>query len=271
MNKRKISFSKLRTYSQCPEKLRLKFIEQVEQEPSGAMIGGIAVHETIRWFETSQTIDFELATADQSLHDAMEEKFLEVLWGLLGEEDLERIRWGGRDNKENADWWELNGPIMLRRYLSVRATDVFEGWSVVEGSVEQWIEYELPSGVLLVGKIDKILFADPDGVATVRDYKTGTWREDNPMQLASNSWLIEQATGISARRGQYVYLRSADASERTVNFDLEPFLPLVVDFYARQQVGISARVYPYMPSKLCSVCEVRKHCKYGQAMEGEKT
>ncbi len=262
-----LSFSRLSTWSNCGEQYRLRYIERVPTTPSGALIGGIAVHEAIERAEASRAWAEEGDDWADLLGD----------FGAALDDEIERrggegaIRWGGRKTREfpggeDASWWRSQGPAMLRRYAGVRQGDVAAGWSVLEGGVERTIGAELPSGMHVTGRIDAMVAVSEDGEPVIRDWTTGRPGGKSPVQAATYAWALERAGVVTTRRAQYVYLRATDRARLIQDLDLTGLVPLVERLYGDVERAIAAELYPLRPGMFCASCDVAGFCDYGRAM-----
>lgn len=103
-----LSWSQLQTLSDCGERFRLRYVEQVPEAPQGALIAGRAIHAAIEWAETRETDKFpDYAPIDDLIHEppTLQAAFLRLLrenFLRLFDESVEEaggtdaIRWAGR-------------------------------------------------------------------------------------------------------------------------------------------------------------------------------
>lgn len=273
---RYFSWSQLSTYSECGEKYRLSYVERVDRESKGAFIGGHAIHAAIEWAER-EGLPERWAKADgltgerKRIEDAIEWVFHDEFAAERAKLEGEPV-WGGRKSKEfprgeDELWWARSGPMMLRRFLSIRYDDFERGWRAVDTEIEHRLTVTLPSGTKLKAILDFVILADQDGQAVIRDYKSGTWRQ-SAMQLATYAWAADQGLGVRPVAGEFAYLRTVDAAKRLDRYDLTGLVPLVPEMFAELERGIDAGLFMLNPSNLCSSCTVKKHCRYGAQIVG---
>lgn len=262
-----LSFSRLNTYDTCGERFRLKYVDRVPSIPSGAALGGSAVHKVIETSELEGWWEKDFEDAVMLLTNAFRGVFKDL---VNAEGGVAKMRWGGRKSKqyplgEDFQWWDrYAGNLFLRRYLSVRKLDAKAGWQLLEGGVEMEVGADL-DGRYIKGFIDALGYVTEDGEIVIRDWKTGTWLQ--PFQLAVYAWLIRQGRGLTVTRGQIGYLRGAHAENWIKEYDLTEWVELVPRKFTDLVRGIEAQIFPIQPSNLCASCMVRPYCAYGKTLE----
>jgi hypothetical protein len=282
----RLSFSKLSGYSDCGEKYRLRFIEQVPTIRSGAAIAGQAVHEVIDamvregWF-----IDPAAVEADGTL------LFIEIFNAKLDEAGgTENVRWGGRKRQmrdennrvvkdahgkpvmvgEDYQWMCHNAPTWIKRAGAILRDDVMERGAEIadvmtEIRVSCWLDE--PGGVLVTGAIDHLmLLRNERDEYRIRDFKTGAFSPDR-MQLAAYSWMLMRGLNLEATYGEFAKLRGRTKDDWLVSYDLRPLLPVIERMYHDAVVGIEAGHFQLKPSAFCASCDVRPACPYGSQLE----
>ena len=283
-----LSFSKLNTYHDCGEKYRLSYIEKVPREAAGALIGGIAVHETIQlaeredWWlaeDALESLATPMAVQFRKTFDEQAVRAAGTVRGRLIEDDpdtemdlinLDAIKWGGRGQSEDYPWWMVNGPLMLQRYAATRRAMVAEGWGVVEGGVEMKVIADLPGvPIPLIGYLDKFLMHE-GGEPLIVDYKTGKVGNAEPFQFATYAAMIKATRGIDVTRGSAIFLRSASAESRVQPIEFELLIPRMAERYANLAKMLAAGVYDPNPRAYCSGCGVRDYCWYWKGTQGEQ-
>jgi putative RecB family exonuclease len=262
-----LSFSRLNTYNGCGLKYKLAYIDGVAQRPSGAFLGGGAVHDAIQFGEQSDRWATDAGVA------VIADFFLDVFLDRVAdaEEGDLPIRWGGRKSRdwpegEDETWWKWYGPVAVRRYAAIRRADEAAGYQVREGGTEMRIGAALPDGTQVVGYVDAFLIVTGDGELLIRDWKTGRPYGNDPLQLATYAWAMDQAGIASPTCGQYVYLKTADRKKAFATFDLTPFIPIVERLYVDLATGIRSGHFPLKPGMFCSSCSVAHKCPYGKAV-----
>lgn len=99
-----LSWSQLQTLSDCGERFRLRYVEQVPEAPQGALIAGRAIHAAIEWAETTNEIGrpLDLLFADRPGASPFPFGGLGVKFGALFDEAVrdeggpDVVRWGGK-------------------------------------------------------------------------------------------------------------------------------------------------------------------------------
>lgn len=292
-----LSFSSVSRYRSCGMKWKLSYLDEAPREPSGAAIAGSTIHAIIE--RSEQELLWQRDDYVELFKDLFVEEFVERLREVGG---MDIPRWGGTkrivvdesgnkvqavdDNGEpawrvnangkrypvwlkageDAWWWVHEGPLMLRRYVTVRRTDTLGGLTLVPGGAERYVETTLDDGTHVRGYIDAVMMADTaTGEAVIRDYKSGSMLE--PTQLAWYAFLWQASTGMSANRGQLIYLRGKEAAQWVKEYDLSRWVGLVPTWVKEAQKGMDAEVYMMNPGSFCPSCDVRVHCPFGSTLE----
>lgn len=259
-----LSWSRLRTYSNCGESYRLSYVDGIPSSPSGAAIAGKAIHEAIRDAEASQAWDNEDIF---SITFAFHEYFTEGVEQAGGPDEC---RWSGRKDrtgKPNEDymWWlQFAGPLFLERYALIRRMDDAAGIVLYPEGVELEVGIDV-EGRHLVAFIDQLLVTS-DGELFVRDWKSGKQLE--PIQLAVYSWMLEQSERkLHVDMGQLIYLRGNGADKQIKQYDLRQLRELIPRMMKDLIRGVEGDIFPLRPSPFCVACGVRQACAYGQTLE----
>jgi len=280
-----LSYSQLSTYGDCPTKYRLRYVERVPAEASGAFIAGKVGHAIIERSEEAEVwrqddavqvlaawfrADLATAVADAGGPDA-------VRWSgraqILRDDEGKEVR--GPDNrpiklKETDVWWHHQGPAMLRRYVTIRRqldAEQFRVRFTQTGRVDG-IELKVTTriaGRLIAAYIDAVLLADEDGQSAILDWKFGNYAD--PYQLAVYAEVLHRARGLDIDRGFIAYLRQKERDRWLVEFDLQRWRGQVEGDFAELAAGIEAGVFPKKRSSFCVSCSVRAHCSWGRTLE----
>jgi len=279
-----LSWSRLRTYSDCPTKYRLRYVERIPSEPAGAMLAGRIGHEVIEFSERAE-IWRDTLQGPEILGRRFAEAFTQACLEAGRPLDLdpvayevarfEGIRWGGRKSGlapdgEEFRWWIHQGPLMLRRYITVRQGFDEQGLRTKftkDGAVDG-IEVEIRTqigGLDVVAYIDAVLMADEDGQAAIADWKFGSWSD--PYQLAVYAEFIERARGLHIDRGFMIHLRPNECEKWVKVYALDPWRPLIEEDFAELAQGIRAGYFPKKRSSFCRSCDVRESCSWGRTLE----
>lgn len=254
------SFSQVTAWSACGRRYLLERVMRVEQQPSGALIGGSAVHDSVE----------AILRDGLSVTDAQQHFIRGFSYEVEEKGGVDVIRWAGRKDKsgnpsENADWWLVQGPLMVERAALMLQADYDAGREVVSAEADYGF-YVGPESRFVKAKPDVVL-RDPDGTYVIRDWKTGSRKPaTGPIQIAFYTHGIRAAHDDADRvRGEVALLRF-DGDRGLITYDPTPYLSLatqmVTDFFA----GTAEGVYPINPSDLCVACGVRAHCEYGKTL-----
>lgn len=269
-----LSFSQLQTYLDCGVKFKLSYIDRVEREPQGALIGGSLVHRIIELSEreewwtdeanfASEYVDPEGNVDPPGVAIRAYQHGLESDVAAAGGAD--RCRWGGRGDGEDYTWWRKQGEFMLRRYQATREAMDGDGWDAIDGGTEMRVEANLPGvSTPVVGYLDKFLM-HADGEPVIVDWKTGRIGNADPRQFATYSRLILETTGVVVEKGVAVFLRAADAGRRVGKVNFAKLVERMPESYADLVRGIEAGIFAPRPSDFCKSCSVRASCWYWQA------
>lgn len=274
-----LSWSQFDSFVSCGMKYKLSYVDRVPRAPKGYFIGGHAIHATIQ--EAENRGWWAIGEPWQNGGEALE-YFHELFDSELARESGKgegEVSWGGRKTKEfpegeNADWWHATGPMMLRRYASLRREDDQSGFPMpnVEAKV-----ILTPEGIgkPLIGYIDALF--PPNGLGAVltevgrfpglvRDYKTSsTYTPDHPLQLAIYGRAWHQLTGDLITRGQFIYLRAGDG-RLVYEVDLSDWYPVLDLLMAEWRVAMEKEQYIHQPSWRCKSCDVAAYCEVGKLL-----
>jgi len=126
--------------------------------------------------------------------------------------------------------------------------------------VEDHYKVEIDDSLALLGRIDRI-DRDDAGLHII-DYKTGTPREPDPLQLQMYGLIVVREFDPAPIRASYHYLETGEwvtqgATEETMARALED---------VRQQVAVivAEREYPASPGPLCGYCDFLEICPEGR-------
>lgn len=127
-------------------------------------------------------------------------------------------------------------------------------------AVEDFHKVEIDDTLTLLGRIDRI---DRDGEGLhIVDYKTGSPREPDPLQLQMYGLIVARKFASASIRASYHYLETGDwitqaATEQTMAQALEE---------VRNQVAlvVAEREYSAGPGPLCGYCDFLEMCRDGR-------
>lgn len=254
-----LSHSSLSSYLKCGEQFRLERVAGAPQGTAWYLVGGSAVHRASEMLDKGEQAD---------LYEAWRMAWVECYRDDIDAKGINPldVRAGGRaskewPNKENADWWQHHGPIMLQQYVAWRDARFAEGWqwlALPDGSpaVELGINLEL-GGVLVKGFIDRVMVTD-SGELIVVDLKTGSHTPASTLQLAIYALGVEHHLGVLPILGGYYMARKAELSGPSSLLHYTP--ELVGRWFSQVRQGIEAELFVPQPSSLCGSCTVRPYC-----------
>ena len=251
-----ISPSQVMSYIGCPKRYHLERIEQVPQQPQGALIGGSAVHECIEKALGGERVDFA-----------------DVFAFLISEVGgADKVRWGGRRSKaypggEDESWWLDNAPMFIRRALDLVLADREQGWDIF--AVEAALNVEM-NGHPWRLRADLIQQHRESGNLLISDWKSGARESEfTPFQTA----LYAQAASIlfghpvESISARCVMLRK-DGAEMVSGYEPARSIPLALRFADEFVEGRNNDYWPMRPSGMCVGCSVKAACPFGQTLGG---
>lgn len=282
-----LSHSQGNTIGDCGVKYRLQRIEQLPQIPQWANIGGTAFHAAVEALERTivsrghpGTPTFEAYDCETTWKHHVEATITAVAATTTVPQSVWRA---ARKGAEGEQWWRVNGPLMLRRYLDARpdehtanlpnpSAEGTLGPDMFQSAIELEITADVPTpyGPLpFVAKIDRVTdapYAEGDNWKTlvIRDYKTSYERPTDTTQVgdyanALRLWGVPESVRIlgsyfDARRGEW-----------TTPVDLlqahpfEAFQYRVTTAHAQKR-ALTTGPTPARPSSYCGGCSVRYAC-----------
>lgn len=178
--------------------------------------------------------------------------------------DLAKARVAGRatkanPNKEDAAWWNEQGPIWVDQYIQWRkANPNWKIWKTPQGA--KAIELELNPKIADVPVkmvIDRVF--EVDGELVIVDLKTSTRRPTSDLQLGFYKVGIELMLGAKVNLGNYWMSREAGTGEMIdlSRYTLDTLEYLVSGFDKARQAGI------FLPNlSSCSYCGLTEHCTF---------
>jgi len=178
--------------------------------------------------------------------------------------DLTTARVAGRvtkanPNKEDATWWNEQGPLWVEQYIQWRkANKNWKLWTTPQGA--KAIELELNPTIADVPVkmvIDRVF--EVDGELVIVDLKTSSRRPVSDLQLGFYKVGLEQMLGVTVNQGNYWMSRDAGTGEMIdlSRYTLDMLEYLVSGFEKARRVGI------FLPNlSSCSYCGLTEHCTF---------
>jgi len=178
--------------------------------------------------------------------------------------DLTVARVAGRatkanPNKEDAIWWNEQGPLWVDQYIQWRKSNTnWKLWKTPQGA--KAIELELNpiiADVPVKMVIDRVF--EVDGELVIVDLKTSSRRPVSDLQLGFYKVGLEQMLGVTVNQGNYWMSRDAGTGEMIdlSRYTLDMLEYLVSGFEKARRAGI------FLPNlSSCSYCGLTEHCTF---------
>ena len=162
-------------------------------------------------------------------------------------------------NKEDGDWWTVNGEEMFNNWVKWR--NGVHGWQLWEYNGIPAIELELNpiwNDVPVQMHIDRVM-VNPDGELVVIDIKTGSRTPTSDLQLAFYAAGMEDMLGIRPRWGAYWMAREGVVSEMIDldKYTKEDIIDIVTKFDKARKENIFIPNFSH-----CVMCNLKTKCKY---------
>lgn len=248
---RRRSYSQLDQYGKCGKAWQLQRLEKRPERPAAWSMQGTAVHHAVELWERS-------GRATDAVADCVSEYDRLIATASEVEPDLSRWMRGGRKSTDM--------DIAERRDRAAEQT----AWYVQYAQGEPWNVWELPDGTPAVevslqatlggtpvmAVVDAIL-EWPNGLLTVRDFKTGT-QAPTPRQLGLYAVMARECLGIPVAEGDYLMMAKRSSSGFP---DLSTYTKEYFDgLFSQLTAGIDAGVFLPNPGSHCFTCGVKDHC-----------
>lgn len=287
-----LSYSQLSTFGQCPRKYQLSYLDPVARDAQlelGSGLAGSAVHSVIELSETNGWYSHDRDTALSWMEMEFLKLFSKAVREAIDRVGEDGIYWGGKASREWPDgevyeWWLKNQRAFFTKYLRIRDNDSKEGLRILinEDGKLPWVERRVGVHIdvdgtprLITGMVDVVMYANADGEAVIRDWKTGR-RQPDPFQLGVYAWLINRVSEgkVQVNVGEMAWLRGASMETLLKRHDISVWLPVIEDQFRGLALDIEDRhrTGRWTPNKndLCSWCTVRLFCPIGVALESAK-
>lgn len=243
-----LSYSSLDSYLTCGERYRLERIMSVPQSPAWWFIGGSAFHRATELIDTdeidSPNVAWEVAWTAQYKQE------------LADVDDESTVRAGGRaskqyPNRENREWWEDNGPILVNQYMQ---------WKTDSGYQPLHVELEFDTTIYDVpvrGFIDRV-YVNPDGEMVVVDLKTGQREPASQLQLATYRVALLKQYDMHVDYGSYYMARKGTLG---VTWALHKYNEdMIGKWYHDAKRGIESEIFIPHVTSMCQTCSVAPYC-----------
>lgn len=183
--------------------------------------------------------------------------------------DLTNARIAGRatkanPNKEDANWWNEQGPIWVEQYIMWRKNNPdWKIWRTPQGV--RAIELELNpiiADVPVKMVIDRVF--EVNGELVILDLKTSSRRPTSFLQLGFYKIGLEQTFGVKVNLGNYWMSREAGTGEMIdlSNYTYDKLEFMVAGFDKARKSGI------FLPNlSSCNFCGLTEHCTFTKDKE----
>ncbi len=246
---KRVSYSQLNTYEDCPKKYKYAYILRVPSKPHASLSFGTTIHNTLKDFYT--------------LHREAKEG-LEGIVGLPDQQkllELYNTHWvpRGYDSKAHEEKRKKSGERMLKSYYknlyseNQRPYRLEESFSVhVDDSV-------------FVGKIDRIDIVDDSKEkmeVEIVDYKTGKVKNKanikKDLQLPLYALFAEEKLGLKVVGAKYVFVEHSEVVEVDVSEEKKnEARDRVVEIIEK----IRKQNFAPTPGYLCKYCDYNTVCE----------
>jgi hypothetical protein len=268
-----LSHSQGNTIGDCATKYRLQRIEALPQVPQWANVGGSAFHAAVESWERMAAKHPGISLNEEDCEQTWKYHFEGQINAIAATSPVPVSVWrASRKGAEGRQWWEVNGPLMLRRYLDARPAEPTAFLPAGSGvpsalGIEADITVDVPTpyGPLQFNaKIDRVTVADTETLI-IRDYKTSYERPTDTTQLGDYAGvlLLSGAAGPHARiLGTYFDARRGTWTGPVDLLDVHPFEAFqyrVTTAYAQRR-ALTTGPTPARPSSYCGGCSVRYAC-----------
>jgi hypothetical protein len=273
------SYSQVSAFEECGARYAL----DDGNTPAWWNVGGTTFH--------NMAMKINRMTLAKPLID-MTDEMISVLWQTEFEQEILRVgnETGSTDtstwraaNKgtEHYDWWRVEGPPMVRRYLDWLNRMLADGWRVaadqnslpmIEFPVSFWVHTSDPTqhaaGVKVDNVIDLVLVRDggmtqPVPEYLIIDFKSGQKAPTSNLQLAFYVWALA-SLGIDphAVRSAYYLARRGETTAPADVTQAFPWPDIATRIVAMDQQE-RAGLYIPRPSVFCGSCPVNRLCPEG--------
>lgn len=190
------SVSQANLAAECPMKWWLSKRRGASERPSWALVGGKALHSCIEWIETNPW-----SAEAPPVHTLWSRFFSEAIHQTQTENpDWPIETWhASNKGKEGPDFWNLDGPEMVHRFIAWSAQWRADGWEllktadgrpVVELEFLTWI-----GGGPVKGFIDSAWYHPGKNAIVIIDWKSGSTKPADHFQQATYRHALEPLLG----------------------------------------------------------------------------
>lgn len=273
-----MSPSSISTLTTCSEQYRLERVEDAPRRPGWGGIGGSAVHSHTEWLDELQHGTDQDVLAYDTIDDDFEYFMAysmnrELRWTTY---PMDQWRAGGRSskdwpNRENLDWWLTKGSGFVKTYASWRRETGWPMWEDPAGNpmIELDLRVQCPQNPHLeVRCITDRIMVYPSGEPIIVDIKSGSFKQNNPIQLAYGALTCELTFGFRPALGMFADLRQGVTSDV---WHLDNYSDAMLwDRAAKARLIRDNELFVASPSNLCSSCGVKDFCRTMRGSRAEE-
>ncbi|GGP83923.1 RecB family exonuclease [Saccharothrix coeruleofusca] len=246
-----LSPSRAGDFKQCPLLYRFRAVDRLPEKPTKAQVRGTVVHAVLEDL-------FSLPAAERLPERARE--LVAPAWERVRAERPEFAELFTADEADEQAAWLASAESLLEGYFGLEDPRRFD-----PESRELLVEWEMPSGVLLRGYVDRVDVA-PTGEIRVVDYKTGAApREVGEakalFQMKFYALVLWRLRGQVPRQLRLMYLADRQALAYTPDeAELARFERTLEAIW--EAILRSARTGDFRPnrSRLCDYCDHKVRC-----------
>ncbi|MFF5097316.1 MULTISPECIES: RecB family exonuclease [Actinosynnema] len=246
-----LSPSRAGDFKQCPLLYRFRAVDRLPEKPTKAQVRGTVVHAVLEDL-------FALPAAERVPERARD--LVEPAWARVRRERPEFAELFGADQDEEQADWLSSARELLEGYFGLEDPRRFD-----PESRELLVEWELPSGVLLRGYVDRVDVA-PTGEIRVVDYKTGAAPREHVegkalFQMKFYALVLWRQRGVVPRQLRLMYLADRQALAYSPDEgELARFERTLEAIWAAiLRAGRTGDFRPN-PSRLCDYCDHKALC-----------
>jgi DNA helicase II / ATP-dependent DNA helicase PcrA len=246
---KRVSYSQLNTYEDCPKKYRYSYVLRVPSKPHASLSFGSTIHNTLKDFYTL------LKDSKEGLQGIVEKPSEEKLLELYD------MHWmsHGYDSKAHEEKRRLSGKSMLKKYFKELYSDDQKPYKL-----EESFSVHVGESVF-VGKIDRIDVVDDSKnrvEVEIIDYKTGKVKNDanikKDLQLPLYALFAEQKLGLKVVGAKYVFVEHGEVAQVDVSEERkEEARERVVEIIEK----VKEKDFSPTPGYLCRYCDYNTVCE----------
>lgn len=172
-------------------------------------------------------------------------------------------RAGGRatkdwPNKQNGDWWAVNGEQMVADFVTWWAASGNQVWTAPSGDSGVELGMVVDFDGIPVKAFADLVMVTHDGELAVMDYKTGASTPETSMQLGLYAVCVEKMFGVRPQVGYFYSARDAVAKPAE-NMHVWTY-DLFCELFRQFELGLKNRIFLPNAGINCRTCGVAEYC-----------